>query len=153
MGAQFLEVEGSYGQRENSLVVVGITEDQAKDLGRKYDQDSVLTRSGLIYQDGSRNPATGVEVFRERPEDFYSVIGGTIYRINIDFDQKLPAQKPPADLVKIFDDLRGPTKARRAAKAAAEAHPLSARIQEIETNFLDILEELEDKGALRINCD
>jgi hypothetical protein len=60
---------------------------------------------------------------------------------------------PPQDLLEIFRDMDGSPKARKAAKAAAEAHPLSARIQEIETGFFDILEELEDSKALSINCD
>jgi hypothetical protein len=60
---------------------------------------------------------------------------------------------PPADLVKIFEDMRSSPGARKSAKAAAAAHPLSAKIQEIERDFLDILDELETSQVLGINCD
>ena len=76
------------------MAVVGITEEQAKELGREFNQDSVLTRKGFIYQDGSINPATGIEVFRSPPENYYSRIGDTIFRIDIDFDKKID---PAAD--------------------------------------------------------
>jgi hypothetical protein len=60
---------------------------------------------------------------------------------------------PPADLVKIFEDMRSSPRARKSAKASAAAHPLSAKIQEIERDFLDILDELETSQVLSINCD
>ena len=93
-GVEFRAIRGKYGDNEeNSLAVVGITEEQAVELGREFNQDSVLTRKGLIYQDGSINPATGIEVFRSPPENYYSRIGDTIFRIDIDFDTKInPAQ-------------------------------------------------------------
>lgn len=155
IGAQLVEITGRYGgpTDESSFAVVGIAPEDALRLGRQYDQESVLTRDGLVYQDGTRNPATGVEVFRKAPKDYFSRIGDTIFRLNIDFDRRLPAAAPPADLIKIFEDMRSSPKARKSAKAAAAAHPLSARIQEIETNFYDILDELEGSKVLSINCD
>lgn len=94
-GVEYRAIRGKYGDNEeNSLAVVGITEEQAKELGREFNQDSVLTRKGFIYQDGSINPATGIEVFRNPPENYYSRIGDTIFRIDIDFDKKID---PAAD--------------------------------------------------------
>ncbi|MGL5004635.1 MAG: hypothetical protein ACRDAM_16970, partial [Casimicrobium sp.] len=83
---------GKYGQIENSFAVVGITQAEAEMLGRKYDQDSVLTREGLTYQDGSVNPATGeVENFAERPDDFFTEIPkvGVQFAVGINFDVKI----------------------------------------------------------------
>lgn len=92
MGLVYTRAIGKYGQVENSFAVVGITQQEAEMLGRKYDQDSVLTRAGLTYQDGSVNPATGeVEVFTERPEDFFTEIPelGVNFAVGIDFDNKI----------------------------------------------------------------
>lgn len=153
LGAEFRDIEGSYGQKENSIAVAGITETQATELGRKYDQDSILTRKGLIYQDGSINPAGGVEVFREAPEDFYSRIGDTIFRINIDFDTRLPAMSPDQDLVDLFEDLASSGQRKKRAEAAADSHPRAQQIKQVNDNILDLLEELESKGSILINCD
>lgn len=38
------------------------------------------------------------------------------------------------------------------AKKAAKAHPLADKIQNVQDNFLDILQELEDSGKVKINC-
>lgn len=92
MGLVYTRAIGKYGQVENSFAVVGITQQEAEMLGRKYDQDSVLTRAGLTYQDGSTNPATGeVEVFTDRPEDFFTEIPelGVQFAVGIDFDNKI----------------------------------------------------------------
>jgi len=90
LGVQYLPAVGRYGQVENSFVVAGITEQQARDLGRKYDQDSVLTRKGLIYQDGSINPARGIETHATRPDDFFTEVPGTgaLFTVDVDFDTK-----------------------------------------------------------------
>lgn len=94
-GVEYRAIRGKYGDNEeNSLAVVGITEEQAAALGREFNQDSVLTRKGFIYQDGTINPATGIQVFRNPPENYYSRIGDTIFRIDIDFDKKID---PAAD--------------------------------------------------------
>ncbi|MEY2653418.1 MAG: Bordetella virus [Pseudomonadota bacterium] len=92
IGAEFLEATGSYGDVQNSLIVTGISEADAMLLGAKYGQESILTRRGLIYQDGSVTPATGVQVFDEAPQDFYTSIPGTgaFFSLDLDFDTKLP---------------------------------------------------------------
>lgn len=98
LGAQFLPAVGRYGQVENSYVVTGITEDQARELGRKYDQDSVLTRKGLIYQDGRITPATGVTTHSSRPDDFFTEVPGTgaLFTVDLDFDaEQTYAQSQP----------------------------------------------------------
>ena len=93
-GIEFIEVKGKYGQDENSVLVLGIEGPQALELGKLFDQDSVLTRDGLIYQDGSVNPARKVTKFDTTPEDFYTTLpDGTKFQIDIDFDQRLSLPK------------------------------------------------------------
>lgn len=55
-----------------------------------------------------------------------------------------------ADLFKALEAPRGLklTQAHR----AIDQHPMSAKIREVESNFLDILERLDDAGLVQINC-
>lgn len=61
--------------------------------------------------------------------------------------------KLSVDLESLFADLDSSTvrKANK-AKKAAKAHPLADKIQNVQDNFLDILQELEDSGKVKINC-
>jgi hypothetical protein len=93
MGAKFVEVEGKYGGNvENSVAITGITREQANELGIKYGQQSVLTRDGLVYPDGTVNPAKSVTVHAKAPSDFYSTIPstGATFAVEIDFGKTLP---------------------------------------------------------------
>lgn len=104
MGLEFKEAIGKYGQIENSFVVVGITRSEADRLGRKYGQESVLTRDGFLYQDGTMNPVSdGVQTFDERPEDFFTEIPslGTKFAIGIDFDTRVKADS--VDTVRVLN--------------------------------------------------
>lgn len=79
MGVDYQPSQGKYqGTGEPGFTIVGITEAQARDLGEAYDQHSVLTPRGLIYQDGRVDEAVGVIVYDTAPtEDFYTEIPGT----------------------------------------------------------------------------
>jgi len=93
MGFDYLPTVGKYGDTQPSFIVTGITEHQATALGRKYGQESVLTRKGLVYQDGSVTPALGIEVYDTAPEDFYTEIPstGAFFSVTLDFDTRIPA--------------------------------------------------------------
>ena len=90
-GFTYLRAIGRYGNVENPFIVTGITQDQADALGRKYGQDSVLTRVGLTYRDGTTTPAKGVvtEFTDEtRPADFYTEVPstGAMFAVDLDFE-------------------------------------------------------------------
>ena len=91
-GKTFYPVEGHYGQRENSFIITGITEQEAMALGQRFGQESVLTRRGLVYGDSTYQPAQGVTVHDQPPEDFYTRVPetGGLFTVDIDFDQRLP---------------------------------------------------------------
>lgn len=55
-----------------------------------------------------------------------------------------------ADLFKALEAPRG-LKLTQAYRAV-DQHPLSSKIREVESNFLDILERLDDAGLVQINC-
>jgi hypothetical protein len=59
----------------------------------------------------------------------------------------------PADLQSVFAGLNKRGLAKTRAEAAVKARPDAAQINYVQDNFLDILSELEDSGAVSINCD
>jgi hypothetical protein len=89
LGVDYQPSIGRYGQIENGFTVVGITEDQARALGNKYNQDSVLTHKGLIYHDGRIDRAQGIEVHKTRPEDYFTEVPGTgaLFTVDLDFSR------------------------------------------------------------------
>ncbi|KKN77441.1 hypothetical protein LCGC14_0360000 [marine sediment metagenome] len=96
LGKIAIPVEGRYGGPvENSFLVFGLTNEQALELGKKYGQESVLTPKGLIYQDGTVNPADLKNInFKADQADFYSIVdvGGrpVKFSIPINFETKEP---------------------------------------------------------------
>jgi hypothetical protein len=89
LGVTYEQVRGQYGLLENPFAIIGITEAQARELGNRYGQESVLTRKGLIYHDGRIDAATGVTQYDTRPEDYYTEIPstGALFQVQIDFDR------------------------------------------------------------------
>lgn len=81
---------GSYGMVEPGFTIVGITEAQARALGEKYNQASVLTRKGLIYRDGRVDAATGVTQYDTRPKDYFTEIPstGALFQVDLDFERR-----------------------------------------------------------------
>lgn len=75
LGIEPVPVRGQYGGNpENSFMLSPITQEQAIELGKRFEQDSILTNRGLLYGDGTITPATGARRFDEAPEDFFSTI-------------------------------------------------------------------------------
>jgi ADP-Ribosyltransferase in polyvalent proteins len=94
-GTEYLPVVGKYGSIADSFILFNTPPEQALELGRKWNQESVLTRDGFVYQDGSRQVATGVTVHRTAPEDYYTTVTlpdgtETIFTVDIDFSQRVP---------------------------------------------------------------
>jgi GNAT superfamily N-acetyltransferase len=85
-------LKGKYGYAENPLVIFGATPQDAIAYARKYKQQSVLTPHGLVYQDGTLEPATGeVTMFDKAPDDYFSTLpDGTHFRAEIDFSKRIP---------------------------------------------------------------
>lgn len=82
---------GKYGNEENSFAVVGITPEEALELGRRYGQESVLTPLGLLYADGRTQALTGeVQVHATPPADFYTKVGDSYFTLGL-ADEAKPA--------------------------------------------------------------
>jgi hypothetical protein len=56
-------------------------------------------------------------------------------------------------LPEIFEGLSSRGLKKEAAKEALAVHPKAAEIKYVQDNILDILQELDDAGAIKINCD
>jgi len=86
LGLAHFQIRGKYGNIGNPYVILGVTPEQSLALGKEFNQESVLTRQGLVYQDGSVTPATGVTVHATEPSDFYSTLpDGSHFTINLNF--------------------------------------------------------------------
>jgi hypothetical protein len=97
-GFSYAKAVGKYGGTQNAFIVTGISEAQAKALGEKYGQESILTRDGLVYMDGRPNtPTTGtVTVYETPPDDFYTAVpsAGAYFQVGLDFNAE-PVRASP----------------------------------------------------------
>jgi hypothetical protein len=93
-GIEYYPVTGRYGNPvdENSYLILA-DEKTARQLGKDYGQEAILGPRGMMYSDGSFNPATGVTVHDKPPEDFFSTIGDTPFTVDINFDERIPAPR------------------------------------------------------------
>lgn len=92
-GLVYEEVMGRYpGDPEEvpSFLVFGVNPELATQLARDYGQDSVLTREGFVYRDGSITKATTVRRFSNADEGWanggYTRLPGTDSIFQVDFD-------------------------------------------------------------------
>lgn len=141
-GIKATDVLGKYGNEEHSLALVGVTPEQASEIGKRYGQQVVLTPHGFLYPDGTVNPATGVIQHAETPEDFYSVLpDGSIFSINIDFDTRVPYQQA------MVDD----GSASMMQKAAHRVKEMTAPIRRLVKNLTTSEQrKITDKTALKV---
>jgi hypothetical protein len=89
----FQVVNGKYGEPERSFFLPGISEENLRDLGERYGQESVIHSIGhqnkLLFTNGPKRgqhqTGHGHEVFSEAPEDFYTEIPGQgFFRLNLE---------------------------------------------------------------------
>lgn len=90
-GIDFRETEGTYqGVPQGTSFLIFADEATAAELGAKYKQESILTKDGLVYTDGSERvtPARGVVLGDQaRAADFQSTLpNGEAFSVDLDFD-------------------------------------------------------------------
>ena len=95
MGYDPVMQKGMYDAYEENIFVPGMTTEQAIELGKEFGQESILSPEGLVYQDGTVNPADlGNIVFNQRADNYYSQIeieGVPVkYQVSIDFNTSVP---------------------------------------------------------------
>lgn len=79
---------GKYGNSENSLFVEGLTKQDAQEFATEFNQKSVATNEGLVYQNGDMNPIKkGSESFESKPDMYSSIkIGDKLIDYSVDYD-------------------------------------------------------------------
>lgn len=93
-GYEAIPIKEKYGGNDKvSFLVPNLTSRKAFELGHKYGQESILTPEGLLYNDGTVNPADlSNVVFDNDAVDNYNVIqtltGPVKFQIPIDFNTK-----------------------------------------------------------------
>ena len=95
---KFTTVPGYYFQEEQSFIVEGLTIDQALQLGKDLQQESVVSnKHGLLYMDGTVNPRMdkGIEygnpVLEEQTFSVATIDGKKqAFKIPIDFTNRIP---------------------------------------------------------------
>lgn len=94
----FTDIKGKYGNEEDSILVYGLTRDDAFNFSKEFSQDSVATDEGLIYKDGSINKrAKGEEDFGGDYEDYFSTIEiqGEPFNFSVGYEEKRGALNTP----------------------------------------------------------
>lgn len=72
--------------------------------------------------------------------------------VNPDQPTEQPPLKVDQELKAIFEGLEGRGLKKKNAEAKLAEHPDAAEAQYVQKHFLDILQDLEDAGKLKINC-
>lgn len=100
LGVEYEQIEGKYvedGQEEiapleHPFLVLGMGTNDALALGNKFDRDSVLTREGVVYSDGTVHRAGSVTEHAVEPRNYWSRVPstGATFTANLDFSKKVP---------------------------------------------------------------
>lgn len=140
----FIEVAGAYqGEPQGTNYMIFAPEEKAKKLGKQFKQESILTRDGLVYTDGSNKvvPGTGVTVGPEATQqDFYSQMpDGTAWTMALDF-----AGETTTDVLAQTRQGRGPFKAEQQRPTQGTAGQTVADndigLTQISSNFSKLLD-------------
>lgn len=146
----YIEVSGAYmGEAQGEVFLIFAPPEYARKLGRSYKQESILTRRGLEYTDGSDRlvphvPAQTVVGDAARELDFYSTMpDGTSFSMGLDFDALVDPAAEAATAV--TGDQWTPQELAQTLTGWAEAlsnpestHPLAAEIRELAENAGDL---------------
>lgn len=146
----YIEVSGAYmGEAQGEVFLILATPEYAQKLGRAYKQESILTRRGLEYTDGSGRlvphvPERTVVGDAARELDFYSTMpDGTSFSMGLDFDAMIDPAAEAA--TQATGDQWTPDELAQTLAGWAEAlsnpestHPLAAEIRELAENAGDL---------------
>lgn len=92
----FLKVGGKYkGQDQGeSFLVLGVTPEQALQLGRQWGQESVFTPDGLLYTDGTISPLhhdkTTFGYVAQEQDGYTEIPNGPSFSLGVDWGTRVP---------------------------------------------------------------
>lgn len=129
----------------------------AEEASQKDFAPNELATAVRMWADDGKVPADSLRIATLKHVSDFGLSDGRIKQIRAALNPLNAKNQEPTklsvDLESLFADLDSSTvrKANK-AKKAAKAHPLADKIQNVQDNFLDILQELEDSGKVKINC-
>jgi hypothetical protein len=93
-GYETQPIQGNYGGNvENSFLVPDLTVEDAIEFAKEFNQESVATDKGLVYQDGTMHPRVEGDNVGGQYDDNYSTIntleGDISFQTNYDWDNKI----------------------------------------------------------------
>lgn len=131
LGVEYAPVVGKYGNVEDSFAVVGLPASEVQRLVQQFGQESALTPKGLLYQDGSIQPATGVTVHKTPPADYFTTLpDGTTFTADIDFEAPRKHTLPEGSALRVLYGTGGlpiPKSERTTADVAKELKEAAIR--------------------------
>ena len=99
-GIKYEQIEGKYveeGQEETAplehpFLLTDIDLQRARALGKMFDQDSIISRHGLVYHDGTVQRAKRVTEHKTEPKNYWSRVPstGALFTADLDFDARVP---------------------------------------------------------------
>jgi len=111
-GIEWHQAEGRYTEKkhrpnENPVIIIdsGMTHAKAAQLAKRFDQDSVLTKDGLVYQDESLTASRGVNPLPADQDNYFTRYQDSRFSSDLHFDEegnpiKLPPDSPEVKKVK-----------------------------------------------------
>ena len=145
------KVTGRYNQTENSFLVPGLTADHAVEFAKEFNQESVVTNEGLIYQDGTMNPrekeSDSFDVDVSLPDANYASAvrtkDGSVkgFSVGIDFDG--PKKKSSANKPNESQASKGERKKTEPDTREERVKKINDRFDQAEQNTIEALRSLK----------
>lgn len=85
-GIEYHDAKGSYfGTKADSLMLLGVTAERASEIGNMFGQESIATRHGLVFGDGTVAQATGIKEVRDTEAEDHTFLPafGSAFRLEI----------------------------------------------------------------------
>lgn len=110
-GYKPVRIFGKYGNSERSFFVPNLSREHAVEFAREFNQESVATNEGLVYQDGSFNPKTGQKI-NPNKNDLYSTIninGSKVdFAVDYNFDETVTTiEQEVSEIESLFSEPKG----------------------------------------------
>lgn len=147
----YMEVKGAYqGAEQGTNYLIFAPQEYAQKLGQQFSQESILTRDGLVYTDGSNRvvPSRGTTVGPEAAQqDFYSTLpDGTSFTMDLDFaNEGLLAATATRNA---FNEEQ--SRSKRGVKGEATAEADDVNLRQISDNFMRLLDLTVRQGRFTL---
>ncbi len=159
-GIPFEDTQGKFKGVENEGVVIFAPTEVARAIAQQFGQEAVLTGEGLIFADGTTQPATAINPVEDLfPEDDFTRIPSTGATFTVELDEdasfnapesrRLLAERQQKALKAQKDVVLAEEAVARSAEAFAPRPAARERGLELKAKTLDALEVKTTRQAVR----